>query len=356
MRATRDWAQSIGNIVKRIALGIILSLAALFLAARNVQLEDLAALGDQPIPWGYALSAGVVLFAAVILRGWRLKMLLPKDDPVSVHTLSGATAILFLVNNLFPARAGEVVRVMIIKKHSGSPLPTLLTAIVVERCLDAVALVLLLAAAIWSVDVSPELGQWAMRLGMIVGIVTIGIVVLEVVHRRDSERVDRWVRRCTPKRFGDRIAAFLMQVLCGLNLTASPSRFVAIVGASLGVWIVTSASFYWLLVGYAPEVLPHTPWAGPIVAGAVALASSIPAAPGYLGVFQLTVKESLEALGSQELAALHYALLLWAVNWLSNNILGLYYGLRLGVGWSDLKQANRSRDSEAAAQTGSPKS
>ncbi len=336
--------------MKRILFGIVFSLVALFLAARNVQLDDLAALGDRSIPWGHALSGGVVLFVAVILRGWRLKLLLPEGDSVPVRTLSGATAILFLVNNLFPGRAGEVVRVVVIKKQCASPLPTLLTAIVVERCLDAISLVLLLMAAIWAVDVSPQLSLWAMRLGGIVGAAVVALVILEMVHRRDAARVDRWVRHCTPQRFGERIATLLEQVLSGLNLTASPLRLAAIVSLSLGVWIVTSASFYWVLAGYAPEDLPHTLWAGPIVAGAVALASSIPGAPGYLGVFQLSVKESLEALGGQQLAALHYALLLWAVNWLSNNLLGLYYGVRLGVGWGDLKSAAHSRDAEVATQ------
>ncbi len=127
-------------------------------------------------------------------------------------------------------------------------------------------------------------------------------------------------------------------MLDGLNLMESPGRSIGILASSVAVWSITALGFYLLTLGYPGEVMPRTPFVGPIITGAVAFAASIPAAPGYLGVFQLAVKEALEMIGATEIAALHAALMLWVVNWVSNNLLGAFYAIRMGVGWSQLKR------------------
>lgn len=321
--------------MKRALIGLVLSVVALLIAARNIRTEDLAALQEQPVPWAYALLGGVVLMAAVIMRGFRLKLLLPAKDPISSSVLVGSTAIMFLVNNLFPGRAGELVRVVLVRRASVSALPTILTSMILERCMDALTLVAIVLCAVFALDISPDLSDWALRVGALVGLAICCVFALEVGYRHDPGRVHAWLERVLRGRLGTRIRILLEQILSGLNLAESPLRLLAIVATSAATWLITSAAFYVVLLGYSE--LPHTPWAGPIVAGAVAFASSIPAAPGYLGVFQLTVKESLLALNVNEVIALHYALLLWAMNWLSNNLLGIYYALRMGVGWSDLR-------------------
>ena len=311
---------------------------ALYLAARNIDVEDLDTLKDLPVPWVYAVAGGLVLVVGVVLRGYRLKLLLPRDDPVPRKVLSGATAILFLVNNLFPARAGEIVRVVLIRRSSSSSLTGLLTAILLERCMDGITVAALVLGAVLALDVSPTMTRRATELGLVLVIAVIALALLELTYRRNPDLTHRWIARCTPGGAGKRVRGLIEGVLDGLNLMESPGRSIGILASSVAVWSITALGFYLLTLGYPGEVMPRTPFVGPIITGAVAFAASIPAAPGYLGVFQLAVKEALEMIGATEIAALHAALMLWVVNWVSNNLLGAFYAIRMGVGWSQLKR------------------
>ncbi len=324
--------------MRRVGIGIVLSVVTLLLAARNIRLDDLGTLRDLPTPWPHIVAGGLMLMIGVIIRGHRLRLLLSRDDPVPRSVLSGSTAILYLVNNLFPARAGEIVRVVLIRRSSSSALPALLTAIVAERCMDGITVTLLLLSAVLALDVSAAMTGRATALGLLMALALILLVALEAAYRRDPARARSWLERCTPGRFGVRLRGPIESVLSGLNLVESPLRSAGILAVSILIWCCTACAFYLVLLGYPAETMPHTPLAGPVVMGAVAFAASIPAAPGYLGVFQLAVKEALELIGAEQVAALHAALLLWAVNWVSNNLLGVFYALRMGVGWSELKR------------------
>lgn len=324
--------------VKRVTIGIVFSVAALLLAVRNIDLEDLDTLKDLPVPWLHAVAGGLVLMIGVVLRGHRLKLLLPRDDPVPRKVLSGATAILYLVNNLFPARAGEVVRVVLIRRSSNSSLTGLLTATLLERCMDGITIAALVLGAVLALDVSPTMTERATGLGLVFVIAVIVLALGELLYRRNPDLAHRWIARCTPGTTGKRIRRVIEGVFEGLNLMESPARSLGILASSLAIWSSTALGFYLLVLGYPPEMMPHTPFVGAVITGAVAFAASIPAAPGYLGVFQLAVKEALELIGAEEIAALHAALMLWVVNWISNNLLGAFYAIRLGVGWSQLRR------------------
>lgn len=306
---------------------------------KNLRGEDISALFALPVRIWPVLGSGALISLGVILRGFRWKLLLPPDDPVPRRLLSGATAILYLVNNILPARAGEVVRLLLVRKHCRSTVPTLLMSVVVERALDGLTLSLSVLASIVLLDISPTMTARAQSFGVILGILLLGILLLEVFTKRNPETTTRWIARVSgwaPGSMAGRIEAILCGVVDGMNLFTSPARFGAVVGLSTAVWACTGAGFWILLLNYTgptPSVL-----LGPIVTGAVAFAASVPAAPGYLGVFQLAVKEALQAVGSEPLVALHYSMLLWAVNWTSNNLLGLYYAWTLDIDWGQMRQ------------------
>src|SRR4051812_12418445 len=84
---------------------------------------------------------------ALRARRWRT-ILEPVAGKLSFGPLWRATAIGMMVNNVVPARAGEIARAFALTREERVPFPTSLASLAVDRLFDAVVLLLLAAASL----------------------------------------------------------------------------------------------------------------------------------------------------------------------------------------------------------------
>ncbi|MCA9959818.1 MAG: hypothetical protein KC443_12325, partial [Anaerolineales bacterium] len=75
----------------------------------------------------------------------------------------------------------------------------------------------------------------------------------------------------------------------------------------------------------------------------------LPSAPGYVGTFDEPGIEVLKLYGVGETTAAAYTLVLHAALWLPITLLGAFYMVREGMGWSDFSKAVRVAEGEAKA-------
>lgn len=145
-----------------IIAGILVSGFFLYLVLRSVPLAEV---------WQAIQSADIVWISAAFLctiiglwtRGIRWRGLL--KTKMSRRDAFYIMGITFMLNQL-PLRAGEVARSILATRYE-VPLVTAATSIVVERLLDVLIVVLLLAAAITQLpDASPEIVQAAALFGV----------------------------------------------------------------------------------------------------------------------------------------------------------------------------------------------
>jgi hypothetical protein len=71
--------------------------------------------------------------------------------------------------------------------------------------------------------------------------------------------------------------------------------------------------------------------------GALNILSTIPSAPGYIGVFDAPGIAILNAMGVSSEIAAAYILTLHAALWLPITVLGLIFFIREGLQWSQIK-------------------
>src|SRR4051794_8288312 len=88
------------------------------------------------------LAAAAVLYTAVtLLRGERWHRVLHLTGVDAQRSDSyGLTAVGYMGNNVLPARAGEMLRVVFLDRRTGGGKRALLGTVVAERILDAIAL------------------------------------------------------------------------------------------------------------------------------------------------------------------------------------------------------------------------
>lgn len=302
---------------------------------------------------GHVRRANLPLLAATIavatatflLRTVRWRLMLRDADGARLPLLPlwRAVAIGFMANNLLPARAGEFARAWIVGRETAVRMSTALASIVVERIFDGLTIVALLAVALVapSFPAGAEIRgvgvkRLAVTLGVVFGIaLVLGILVvlrpapwLAVLRRLGGMLL--------PARFADKLMSVALGIVAGLEVLRAPGRLLSVIGWSLALWLMTAASlwlcFYALHIDVPPE-------AALLLQGLIAIGVSIPAAPGFFGVFEAVAMVALGFYGVDKDHAVSYAIVYHITTFVPITLLGLYALSQLRLRFGDLHAA-----------------
>jgi glycosyltransferase 2 family protein len=275
-----------------------------------VSLACLAAVGvwvsrqDAPdLPTGrdavLLLLGALGLYAlATVLRGERWHRILRRQGiPVTRADSQGLTLVGYMGNNVLPARAGDVMRVAMLARRVGGILPAAVGSAVADRLLDALALVVLLAAVLAAggrLEGAPsDLPLWP--AWVLAGVLALAVAGLVAARRRGALGGLR-------RRAGEVLAA---------TRELASRHGAALLGASVVIWLLEAAVY--LAVARAAGLPMGIAGAVQLVV-LVNLVGLLPAGPGYLGTFDAAVLVGagavVTATGAELLA---YLLLLRAV-------------------------------------------
>ena len=120
-------------------LGMLISALLLFFALRGLKLgEAWQALRGAQYLW--LLPGVAVYFVGVWVRAWRWHYLLRPLKTISTRTMFPIVTIGYMGNNIYPARAGEVLRAVILKRREGVSVSASLATVIVERVFDGVVM------------------------------------------------------------------------------------------------------------------------------------------------------------------------------------------------------------------------
>jgi uncharacterized protein (TIRG00374 family) len=270
---------------------------------------------------GVALAMAL-MSTTLFLRSFRWRVLLLAKGRVSVADAFWATGAGYLGNSLLPARAGEVVRTVMISRRTKMTKTFVLTTALSERVVDAIALITISATVLL---VLPEKPGWladAARpfavLGLC-GVLTIAIVpIFEAFWFRLLERLP------VPHGLRDKAEHALQHGLQGIRSFHDRGRLLRFLGLTAVIWLLDGVG---TVVGaQAIGLTIELPVAFLLIAG-LGLGSAMPSTPGYLGVYQFVAVSILTPFGLSKTDAIAYILLFQAMNY----VVVLFWG---GIGLS----------------------
>ncbi|MEL7059117.1 MAG: lysylphosphatidylglycerol synthase transmembrane domain-containing protein [Acidobacteriota bacterium] len=297
------------------AIGLTISAFFLWLAVRGTAWRDLAlALGDlEPIAAGPLLAAAAT-FSILHLgaRGARWRLLVAPLGDVSTRRLAVVQWIGAALDNVLPARAGDVARAALLRRD-GIAGSAAFGTIIVERAIDVLATQLLLAAALFVLPVP----RWLLALGVatpaisILGLLTIAWLL------RDRRRLRRWLKRL-PQRLHAAAERIGEAFLNGLQAAWRPGVTPAIVGWSLAVHACNLLASWAALAACGVEGSLSALGAAMTLAVTtyVAFAVMLPAAPGQLGTLHFACVTALAHFLVPTPQALAFALVYHATQYL----------------------------------------
>lgn len=319
-----------------LALGLAISVVALLLAVRNVHLAEVArALAMADAGW---LAIGVALTAAGLgMRALRWMWLFDPQRPPWLPTFD-ALSVGYLVNNVVPARAGDLMRVYLIGEWAATPRAQALATVMVERVMDLAVIVLLLGSLLpWL-----HLPAWAARGGQGAALAVGGALLLLGIAARYTETaawlVERALRRF--RRLGAaRWAGLVREWGVRLRLMGTWHPGLTMAGWSIVVWGVGGLSYYAILRAFGLAL-----GAAPVVflVCVEALGMTVPSSPGNVGVFEYVGVQALALWGVEPATALAATLVLHAVAYLVLTGAGLWSLWRRSLSYSQLRKRQQS--------------
>lgn len=325
-----------------ILIGLVVSAVFLVLAFRGLHpeafIESLA-----EVDLVLLLLAALIYFAAVIVIALRWQFLLAAVQRIPLGSLTSIVAIGYMGNNVYPLRAGEALRIYLLKRNHAVPVMRAATTVIVERAFDGLVMLSFILLALM---ISPIESQEIQAVASLATAIFVpAVLVFFVLAARPGwlRALVQFFSRPLPDGIEERLLGFAENIIQGLEGLRSPLHLLGAIISSYVTWGI-EAGVYWIVMTAFDLPLGYP--AALLVVGTVNLAGLIPASPGQLGVYEFFVSTVLVALGIMQDTALAYAIVVHIVIWLPVTVVGLLLLARQGLGWSAIR---RARELEASA-------
>ena len=335
-------------------LGLLISSAFLYLALRGLKLPDVwqAVKGAQYL---WLIPGIAVYFVGVWVRSWRWHFLLRPIKKIPTVEMFPIVTIGYMGNNIFPARAGEVLRAVILKQSHDVAVSASLATIIVERVFDGLVM---LAFVFLNLN---ELAKLTMASGVIGNIqqlaiwgtfAFVGALAVFLLMASFPEITERWALRLitvlVPHNMRERAGGITLRFLSGLESLRSPKDTLMTFFTTVLIWLLETAKYWFVMHAFNFQV---SFFALMLMNGIVNLATTLPSAPGYIGTFDAPGIALLTAYGVTGEVAAAYTLVLHAALWLPITGLGVYYYLRQPLRWGkELQEARVLESSEGESK------
>src|SRR5690606_5959758 len=136
-------------------VGLLVSVFFLWLAFGKLKPEEFFA-SLQNVQPGWLLVGAIVYFGAVLVISLRWQFLLRPIQAVPLLPLARIVCVGYMGNNVYPLRAGEALRIYLLKRNHGVPVPRSTTVVIVERVFDGLVMLTFIFAALLTVQTQSD--------------------------------------------------------------------------------------------------------------------------------------------------------------------------------------------------------
>lgn len=321
-------------------LGVAISAFFLWLVLRGLDLSAFWGEVAQANYWWLLPGVGLYM-VALWARAWRWHYLLRPLKAVPTATMFPIVTIGYMGNNVYPARAGEVLRAVVLKRREGVAISASLATIIVERIFDGVVMLAFifvnlgeLARLTGGAGLGESLSIQQIALwGTLAFVGALAVFLLAAMFPVAAEGLVVGLAKLLPERFRGRVVEIAARFLGGLAALRSPLDALMVFLTSVVIWLLETGKYWFVMHAFNFEV---SFFALMLMNGVVNLATTIPSAPGYVGTFDAPGIAVLEAYGVPTPVATSYTFVLHVALWLPVTALGAYYLAKEGIRWGEV--------------------
>ncbi len=287
--ARRAWAPGSGPLRigrLQVALGVALSAVCLWVAFRHVGFVDLGA-NLRAADYRWLIFYPVLATALNLVRSeiWRFLL----GNRVGRAEAFWAYGVGFFVNNVMPLRIGEATRIALLARRSRIPIVEVAAAVALERLLDVVCVLAILAATLPLVVGSLEIRQTIVVVATTAGLGAGMIAFVILMGDRLTGTISAVLTATLPK-YAPLLLRRWRELNAGLSVMRRPAVAFRAMSLALLVWVLTIVLQWTVLRALQPAagLLDAS-----LLVGMVSMAGAVPAAPGAIGTYQWVAQQAL---------------------------------------------------------------
>jgi uncharacterized protein (TIRG00374 family) len=333
---------------------VVVSLLAVALLAwflRSVNLTEVwahvrSARGDY-----LALGFGFVTMP-YWMRALRWQYLLAPVGGTSFRAAFRTTVIGFAALALLPARVGDVLRPYLLARQEGLSLAATFATVIMERVLDLVAVLALLALFVWGAadqtSLSPSLmgpvkaAAWTMSGA---AVVLLAVMWILATHPERVGGLVRFSNRVLPHALADRLAHLASTFSSGFAAARDPRGFAKAVFWSFPIWIAFAGEAWAVTRAFGIEM----PFVGTFLLQAMLVIGVAIPTPGGIGGFHEMYRIGVTSFfNAPNEAAVAAAIVLHVMSFVPVMIVGLIFMAQDGLSLGRLQEmAGAAKEREA---------
>lgn len=302
--------------MRRFLVGMIFTVASVALLIRLIDWKlTIAVLREADLAFiALAVTALIISLALKTIR-WRL--LLPDDSDVKTSRLYRILHISFMLNNVLPARLGDVARVAMTAQQPGLRVGSVLSSMLTERVTDSVTLLTCFVLVSPFLPIPEAYVSWLHTAWYVLAGIA-ALVLLTIVMRKRAARLASRVPLPDNERLRNEARSFGE----GFRQLFARDHLVQIWGASLLAWGGAFAINYLVMKALQIDA-PVT--VAVLLTCVTNLAMLVPSSPGYIGVFHAAATFALVPFDVSTARAFSFAVVAHLVNVLPVTILGALF-------------------------------
>jgi glycosyltransferase 2 family protein len=281
--------------------------------------------------WNWVMLAICCDACVYLLHGWRWKILLQPVMRIPYLQSVEAIYVGLFANEVFPFRAGELIRCFLLAKSARLPLSVSFASALIERIFDGVWLMICFFFALHMA----RMPGWLLKGGYILGIlILVASFVLgyAMYAKKQSWRLG----------FGLSWPRWFNTLIEDLHLIGH-SRYLYFSFLISGCYLLAQILPIYALVQANRLAVPWT--ASFIMMVVLRLSSIVPQAPGNFGSFQVVTAQTLILFGLATAHAKRFSLILWAVVTIPLIVIGF-----VAVAIEGINLTHLHREATSAAQ------
>jgi uncharacterized protein (TIRG00374 family) len=326
----------------QLLIGVLISVFFIYLALPGLHLPDVVATLRTANYW-WIIPGVLIYFVGLWVRTWRWQFTLRHLKIVPLRRLFPLVCIGYFGNNVYPFRAGEVIRSYLLKRSDGIAISSSLATVFIERIFDGLTMLLFVFLALPFTPMPASLRNLVIGATLLFLVATAVFVWAAIQPQRVIWFYSLLADRVLPRRVRPVTDDLLARFMLGLKSLSSGYDVLMIFGTSIIIWLIETVK-YWFVMHAFPFHVSFLVLM--LVNGVVNLATTLPSAPGYIGTFDVPGIVILSAFGVDKNLAASYILTLHVALWVPVTIAGGYYFVGKHLGWGDFSAAEASASQE----------
>ena len=318
------------------SLGILLSILGLVYAFNTVDYTDLLIIINN-IDYFWLFLSVLLLMGSMIVRSIRWQYILGSKYKISLNDLFGSVMIGYFGNSILPFRIGEFARAFTLSKISTISSFEAFGTIILERVLDLSSLFIITLFFGYFFPFSSVFGYYFI---FIISIVLL-FIFITIMNKNMRSKLFRMFERSVKNNSKEKSLIFikLKDIINGFSILNQKKNNFRIFFLSFFLWFI----YYIItLCGIQAIGIDLSLFQAGIVLIVTSFAIGVPSAPGAVGTYHAATVFIVSNifLYTQE-ESLGLAILLHAIAFIPEVIVGALYMIKYSITLNDLKSSNQ---------------